>query len=77
MIFERVKNEEWSGREDLNLRPLGYENGRLPLSAVESIAPKAQLSCQNRFYQSKVLAIVGRKNSESLTAYPQAVLGSI
>jgi hypothetical protein len=23
MIFQRAKNQEWSGREDLNLRPLG------------------------------------------------------
>jgi site-specific DNA recombinase len=29
-IFERVKNEEWSGREDLNLRPPGPEPGALP-----------------------------------------------
>ena len=25
LIFKRVKNEEWSGREDLNLRPPGPE----------------------------------------------------
>jgi hypothetical protein len=25
MIFERAKRKEWSGREDLNLRPLGPE----------------------------------------------------
>ena len=25
MIFQRAKNEEWSGREDLNLRPTGPE----------------------------------------------------
>ena len=30
MIFERAKNEEWSGREDLNLRPPGPEPGALP-----------------------------------------------
>jgi hypothetical protein len=27
LIFERAKNEEWSGREDLNLRPPGPEKG--------------------------------------------------
>ena len=27
LIFERVKNEEWSGREDLNLRPPSPEKG--------------------------------------------------
>jgi hypothetical protein len=27
MIFERAKREEWSGREDLNLRPPGPEFG--------------------------------------------------
>ena len=27
LIFQRAKNEEWSGREDLNLRPPGPENG--------------------------------------------------
>ncbi len=27
MIFERAKKEEWSGREDLNLRPPGPEDG--------------------------------------------------
>jgi len=26
LIFERAKNEEWSGREDLNLRPPGPED---------------------------------------------------
>jgi site-specific DNA recombinase len=30
MIFERAKREEWSGREDLNLRPPGPEPGALP-----------------------------------------------
>ena len=30
MIFKRAKNEEWSGREDLNLRPPGPEPGALP-----------------------------------------------
>ena len=25
LIFERAKNEKWSGREDLNLRPPGPE----------------------------------------------------
>ena len=30
MIFNRAKNEEWSGREDLNLRPPGPEPGALP-----------------------------------------------
>ncbi len=30
LIFERAKNEEWSGREDLNLRPPGPEPGALP-----------------------------------------------
>ena len=25
LIFQRAKNEEWSGREDLNLRPPGPE----------------------------------------------------
>ena len=30
-----------------------YENGSHPLSAVESIAPKAKLSRQNRFCQVK------------------------
>src|SRR6476620_5936129 len=30
VIFERAKNEEWSGREDLNLRPPGPELGALP-----------------------------------------------
>ena len=44
---------------DLNHRPLGYENGRLPLSAVESIAPKAKLSCQNRFCQPKCWRLLG------------------
>lgn len=29
-IFERAKNQEWSGREDLNLRPPGPEPGALP-----------------------------------------------
>jgi hypothetical protein len=27
LIFERAKNQEWSGREDLNLRPPGPEFG--------------------------------------------------
>ena len=30
VIFQRAKNEEWSGREDLNLRPPGPEPGALP-----------------------------------------------
>jgi site-specific DNA recombinase len=30
MIFERAKTKEWSGREDLNLRPPGPEPGALP-----------------------------------------------
>jgi hypothetical protein len=30
LIFERAKNENWSGREDLNLRPPGPEPGALP-----------------------------------------------
>jgi site-specific DNA recombinase len=30
VIFERAKREEWSGREDLNLRPPGPEPGALP-----------------------------------------------
>jgi site-specific DNA recombinase len=30
MIFQRAKNKEWSGREDLNLRPPGPEPGALP-----------------------------------------------
>ena len=30
MIFERAKRKEWSGREDLNLRPPGPEPGALP-----------------------------------------------
>lgn len=30
LIFERAKNQEWSGREDLNLRPLGPEPSALP-----------------------------------------------
>ena len=30
LIFERAKNNEWSGREDLNLRPPGPEPGALP-----------------------------------------------
>jgi hypothetical protein len=38
---------------DLNHRPLGYENGSHPLSAVESIAPKAKLTVQNRFWRLK------------------------
>src|SRR5207248_5184551 len=29
LIFERVKTEDWSGREDLNLRPPGPEPGAL------------------------------------------------
>ena len=29
-VFERVKTKEWSGREDLNLRPPGPEPGALP-----------------------------------------------
>jgi hypothetical protein len=38
---------------DLNHRPLGYENEKHPLSAVESIAPKAKLTVQNRFWRLK------------------------
>ena len=30
LIAKRVKNKEWSGREDLNLRPPGPEPGALP-----------------------------------------------
>ena len=30
MIYRRAKNHEWSGREDLNLRPPGPEPGALP-----------------------------------------------
>jgi site-specific DNA recombinase len=30
LIFQRAKNEGWSGREDLNLRPPGPEPGALP-----------------------------------------------
>ena len=30
VIFKRAKTEEWSGREDLNLRPPGPEPGALP-----------------------------------------------
>ena len=30
MIFERARFEEWSGREDSNLRPPGPEPGALP-----------------------------------------------
>ncbi len=30
MIFKRAKSNEWSGREDLNLRPPGPEPGALP-----------------------------------------------
>jgi len=32
LIFKRVKNEEWSGREDLNLRPPGPEKVAATLS---------------------------------------------
>jgi site-specific DNA recombinase len=31
LIFERAKNQEWSGREDLNLRPPGPELGGVEL----------------------------------------------
>jgi hypothetical protein len=35
LIFERAKNEEWSGREDLNLRPPGPElRGKEPILLV-------------------------------------------
>ena len=30
VIFKRAKTNEWSGREDLNLRPPGPEPGALP-----------------------------------------------
>ncbi len=30
MIFERARLEDWSGREDSNLRPPGPEPGALP-----------------------------------------------
>src|SRR6266566_9190584 len=30
MIFHRAKNQEWSGREDLNLRPPAPKAGALP-----------------------------------------------
>ena len=30
LIFEHAKTENWSGREDLNLRPPGPEPGALP-----------------------------------------------
>ena len=30
LIFQRARNEDWSGREDLNLRPPGPEPGALP-----------------------------------------------
>ena len=30
LIFERAKTQDWSGREDLNLRPPGPEPGALP-----------------------------------------------
>ena len=30
LIFQRAKNQEWSGREDLNLRPPGPEPEALP-----------------------------------------------
>ena len=30
LIFKRDRNHEWSGREDLNLRPPGPEPGALP-----------------------------------------------
>jgi hypothetical protein len=30
LIFQRAKTKEWSGREDLNLRPPGPEPGALP-----------------------------------------------
>ena len=32
LIFERAKNQEWSGREDLNLRPPGPEPVRAAMS---------------------------------------------
>jgi hypothetical protein len=30
LIFERAKNEEWSGRADLNCRPLAPQASALP-----------------------------------------------
>ena len=30
LIFQRARNQDWSGREDLNLRPPGPEPGALP-----------------------------------------------
>jgi hypothetical protein len=37
LIFERAKLEEWSGREDSNLRPPGPEPGALPDCATPRI----------------------------------------
>jgi site-specific DNA recombinase len=37
LIFQRAKNEEWSGREDLNLRPPGPETTEISQSVDFSI----------------------------------------
>ncbi len=42
MIFKRARLEEWSGREDSNLRPPGPEPGALPDCATpRTVLPKA------------------------------------
>lgn len=48
-----VEVRKWLRGLDLNQRPLGYENARQSLSAVESITQRRKTSCKNRFCQPK------------------------
>jgi site-specific DNA recombinase len=65
LIFERAKNREWSGREDLNLRPPAPKAGALPGCAT----PRQEKLF--RFYISRELTRVNA-NQISLPKLPKS-----
>jgi len=42
LVFERAKNQEWSGREDLNLRPPGPEDEQVKIQVLHLVSLRSQ-----------------------------------